>query len=63
MEVLKRGFRRGDNGRYAGHELKSRVPGLEPVQNFGVWAMTLDWGYQCRSLPVRVRKEDVPNAK
>ena len=64
MEIFESRLRRGGEGRgHAGHELRSRVFRLDPVQNFGVRAVTFHRGYQCGLLSVRMRKEDVSNAR
>ena len=64
VKVLELGFRRGGEGRrYTGYKLGSRVLRVDPAQNFGVRTMTFHRGRQCGFPSVRMRKEDVPNAR
>lgn len=64
MKILEVGIGRGsERGRYAGHELGSRVFRLDPFQNFGVWAMALYRGHQCGSLSIRMGKEYMTDAE
>ena len=64
MEILEPRFGRGGEGRrYTGYELGSRVFRLDPVQDFGVWAMTFHGGHQCGSSSLGMREEDVPDAE
>ena len=61
MEILEPGIGRGGEGRrQTGHEFRSRMFRLDPIQNFGVWAVAFYRGYQCSFLSSRMRKKDVP---
>ena len=64
MKILEARIGRGGEGkRYVGHELGSCVFRMDPVHNFGVWAVAFHGWYQCSFLPIRMRKEDVSNAR
>ena len=64
MKILEARIGRGSEGRrHPGGELGSRVLGLDPVQHFGVWAVAFHRWYQCGFLSIRMRKEDVSNAR
>lgn len=64
MEILEAGIGRGSEGRrHTGGELGSRVLRLDPVQKFGVRAVAFHRWYQCGSLSMRMRKEDVSDAR
>ena len=64
MKILEAGIGRSrEGGRYIGHEFGSGVFRLDPFQNFGVWALPLYRGHQCGFRSIRMRKEDVSDAK
>ena len=64
MKILEVRIGRCDKGRrYARHELRSRVSRLDPVQNLGILTVAFHRGHQYGFLSIRMRKEDVSNAK
>jgi len=64
VKILEAGIGRGSEGRrHTGGELGSRVLRLDPVQKFGVQAVAFHRWYQCGSLSIRMRKEDVSDAR